>query len=118
MAAIERKFDLFGTIILAFATALGGGTLRDVLIGSTPVGWMESDIHIYLVFSTIPIVFLFFKMLRRLERTFFIFDTLVIGLFTALVIGRAISIGLSLPVSVLLGLVTAVVGGIIRDGLF
>ena len=115
MAAIERKFDLFGTIILAFATALGGGTLRDVLIGSTPVGWMESDIHIYLVFSTIPIVFLFFKKLKKLKRTFFIFDTLGIGLFTVLGMEKAISLGLSPLVSVMMGVVTAVFGGIIRD---
>lgn len=115
MSAIERKFDLFGTIILAFATALGGGTLRDVLIGSTPVAWMNSNLHIYIILSTIPLAYFFFRTLVRLKRTFFIFDTLGIGLFTVLGMEKAIEMGLSPLVSVMMGVVTAVFGGVIRD---
>ena len=115
MTAIEKRFDLFGAIIMAFVTALGGGTLRDVLIGSTPVWWMESNIHLFIIISTVPVVFVFFKVLLRLKKTFFIFDTLGIGLFTVLGMQKAIEMGLSPLVSVMMGVVTAVFGGVIRD---
>lgn len=115
MAAIERKFDFFGTIILAFVTAIGGGTLRDVLIGSTPVGWMKSDVHIWVILSAIPIAYFFLKVIRRLRKTFFLFDTIGLGLFTILGLEKALNVGLSPTVGVMMGIVTAVFGGVIRD---
>ena len=115
MAAIERKFDLFGMIILAFVTAVGGGTLRDVLIGSTPVGWMASDVHIWVILSTVPLAYFFLKTLRRLRKTFSLFDTIGLGLFTILGLEKSLDIGLSPVVAVMMGVVTAVFGGVIRD---
>lgn len=113
--AVERKFDFFGTIILAFVTAIGGGTLRDILLGSTPVEWMTSDIHIWVILSAIPIAFLFMKTLKKLRKTMFIFDTVGIGLFTVLGLEKALAIGMSPLVAVMMGVVTAVFGGVIRD---
>lgn len=114
-AAVERKFDFFGTIILAFVTAVGGGTLRDILLGSTPVGWMNSDVHIWVILSAVPIAYLFMNVLKRLRKTMFIFDTTGIGLFTILGLEKALDIGMSPVVAVMMGVVTAVFGGIIRD---
>ncbi len=114
-AAVERKFDFFGAIILAFVTAVGGGTLRDVLIGSTPVGWMKSDIHIWVILLAIPMAFFFISFLRKLRKTLFIFDTVGIGLFTILGIEKALAVGLSPLVAGMMGVVSAVFGGIIRD---
>ena len=115
MAAIERKFDLFGTIILAFVTAVGGGTLRDILIGETPVSWMSSDLHILVVLATIPVAFFFIKILRKLRKTFLMFDTVGIGLFTVLGIEKSLEIGLSPLIALMMGVVSAVFGGVIRD---
>lgn len=115
VAAVERKFDLFGAIILAFVTAVGGGTLRDILIGSTPVSWMDSNVHIWVVLSTVPLAYFFMKILNRLKKTFLMFDTVGIGLFTILGIEKSLSMGLSPMISVMMGVVSAVFGGIIRD---
>ncbi|MCH2230603.1 MAG: trimeric intracellular cation channel family protein [Crocinitomicaceae bacterium] len=115
MVAVEHKFDFFGTIILAFVTAVGGGTLRDVLIGSTPVSWMGSEILIYVIFATIPMAYLFLNFLKKLRRTMFIFDTIGIGLFTILGLEKSVEIGLSPVIAVMMGVVSAVFGGVIRD---
>lgn len=115
MAAIERKFDLFGTIILALVTAVGGGTLRDILIGDTPVSWLQSDIHIYVILGTIPVTYFFSKELHNLRKTFRLFDTLGIGLFTILGLEKSLAMDFSPLVAVMMGVVSAVFGGVTRD---
>ena len=113
--AIEKKFDFFGTIILAFVTAIGGGTLRDLMIGSTPVSWLDSNLHIYVIFLTIPISYFLPLFLRKLRKAFFLFDTIGIGVFTILGLQKSLEIGLSPLVSLLMGVISAVFGGVIRD---
>lgn len=115
LAAVDRKFDFFGVIFLAFVTSLGGGTLRDILIGATPVGWMNSDIHIYVILITIPLAYFFMNTLVKLKKTVLLFDTIGIGLFTVLGLEKAIEVGLSPVVAIMMGVVTAVFGGVIRD---
>lgn len=115
MVAVEHRFDFFGTIILAFVTAVGGGTLRDILIGSTPVSWMGSEVLIYVILSTIPLAYLFLNFLKRLRKTMFIFDTIGIGMFTILGLEKSLEIGLSPIIAVMMGVVSAVFGGVIRD---
>lgn len=115
MVAIQKKFDLFGVIILAFVTAVGGGTLRDLMIGSTPVGWMESEIHVIAILSALPICYFLRAQLQKVRKTFLIFDTLGIGLFTILGIEKSLEIGLSPVVAVMMGIVSAVFGGVLRD---
>ena len=60
LSAMNRRLDLFGIFIIAFVTAIGGGTLRDVLIGNTPVTWMENTIYIYLI-SVVTILAILFR---------------------------------------------------------
>ena len=115
MVAIQKKFDFFGVIILAFVTAVGGGTLRDVMIGSTPVDWMKSEVHVITVLTAVPICYFLSSHLQKIRRTFLIFDTLGIGLFTILGIEKSLEIGLSPIVAIMMGIVSAVFGGVLRD---
>lgn len=115
MAGVEQKFDLFGVFILGFVTAVGGGTLRDMMIGSTPVGWMQEEIYIYLIMAAVPICYFGLRWLVRLKRSFFLFDTIGIGLFTILGLEKTLALGLSPLIAVMMGVVSAVFGGVIRD---
>lgn len=115
LAAVERKFDLFGAIILGLVTAVGGGTLRDVLIGSTPVAWMQNNIYIYLIVAGIPVCYFFADTIKKWRKGIFIFDTIGIGLFTILGLQKTLAIGLSPIVAIMMGIVSAVFGGVIRD---
>lgn len=115
MAGVDRKFDLFGVFILGFVTAVGGGTLRDVLIGSTPVGWMQNEIYIYIVMASLPICYIWSNIILKMKKGVFLFDTIGIGLFTILGLQKTLALGLSPLVGVMMGVVSAVFGGIIRD---
>lgn len=115
VAGSDRKFDFFGVFILGFVTAVGGGTLRDVMIGSTPVGWMLDINYVLIVLAAVLICYLALPVLRRLRRGFFLFDTLGIGLFTILGLEKTLALGLSPVIAVMMGVVSAVFGGITRD---
>jgi uncharacterized membrane protein YeiH len=95
MAAIEKKFDLFGAITLGFVTAVGGGTLRDMLIGRTPVGWMLDINYFLVIVSAMPICYFFSSRILRLRKGLFLFDTVGIGLFTVLGLQKTLDAGLS-----------------------
>ena len=75
-AAMEKKLDVFGIFIIAFVTAMGGGTLRDVLIGDLPVNWMRSSNYGLIVFIVSVVTIVFNKAIRHFERTLFVFDSL------------------------------------------
>ena len=102
-------------IILAFVTAVGGGTIRDLMIGSTPVGWMPSEIHVIAILSAVPICYFLSTQLQKVRKTFLHFDTLGIGLFTILGIEKTLEVGLAPLVAVMMGIVSAVFGGVLRD---
>jgi uncharacterized membrane protein YeiH len=115
IAGIEKKFDLIGASILGLVTALGGGTLRDVLIGETPVAWMTNIYVILMVFIAIPIAYLFRNTIYKLDKILFIFDTLGISLYAILGLQKTLDIGLNPIAAILMGTVSAVFGGVIRD---
>lgn len=115
VAAVERKFDLVGAFIIGFVTALGGGTTRDLLIGSTPVTWMKNLDYLFVILSAMALCFLFYQQLSRIRKGLFIFDSIGLGLFTILGIQKALSAELSVPIALMLGVVSAVFGGVIRD---
>ena len=92
MAAASKKLDLFGAAFIAFVTAVGGGTVRDLLIGSTPVGWMRDVNYIFIILAGVGITFLFKKYVRKLRRTLFLFDTIGISVFTVLGLQKALLI--------------------------
>lgn len=115
LAAAEKRFDVFGAAVLAFVTAVGGGTIRDVLIGNTPVGWMRDLNYLYLILLAVPVSYFFRTYIQRLRKTMFLFDTIGIGLFTILGLKTTLAIGLSPLIAVMMGTVSAVFGGVVRD---
>lgn len=115
LAASDKRFDIFGAGILALVTAVGGGTLRDVLIGSTPVGWMKDLNYLIVIGAAVLISYFFKRHILKLRRTMFLFDTIGIGLFTILGLQKTLSLGLSPVIAIMMGTVSAVFGGVLRD---
>jgi len=115
IAAVERKFDLVGAFIIGFVTALGGGTTRDLLMGATPVSWMQNTDYLLVVALAMLLCYLFYRRLSRIRRSLFIFDSIGLGLFSILGFQKALLAELSIPIALILGMVSAVFGGVIRD---
>ncbi|NAS32888.1 trimeric intracellular cation channel family protein [Flavobacteriaceae bacterium R38] len=115
LTAFHKRLDLFGLFIIAFVTALGGGTLRDVLIGRTPVGWMIDLNYVYVVFGGVVFAILFKRKLEYLRTSLFLFDTIGLAVFTILGIEKGIDANLHPVISIALGTMSASFGGVIRD---
>ena len=101
-AAMEKKLDVFGIFIIAFITAMGGGTLRDILIGDLPVNWMRSSNYGLIVFIISIVTIVFNKVIRNFQRALFVFDSLGLGLFTVAGIEKGIEFHLGTPICILL----------------
>ncbi|WP_418263567.1 trimeric intracellular cation channel family protein [Flavobacterium faecale] len=115
LTAMNKKMDPFGVFIIAFVTALGGGTLRDVLIGQTPVGWMQDLIYVHLIIGGFILAILFRKKLEHLRVSLFLFDTIGLGVFTLIGLEKGINIGLHPVICIAIGTMTACFGGVTRD---
>lgn len=115
LAAMNRRLDLFGIFIIAFVTAIGGGTLRDVLIGQTPVSWMEHVIYVYLIGVVTVFAIIFRNKLFYLKKSLFLFDTIGLGVFTITGVETGIQNDLDPIISIALGAMTGTFGGVIRD---
>jgi len=115
LVAMEKKLDLFGVLIIAFVTAIGGGTLRDFLIGNTPVGWMTTPVYLITITATVIAAILFVKQLRYFRKSLFLFDTIGIGLYTMVGVEKGLNAELSPVMCIILGTITASFGGVIRD---
>ncbi|PQJ30445.1 hypothetical protein BST92_00150 [Nonlabens arenilitoris] len=115
LAAYNKKLDAFGIIIIAFVTAAGGGTLRDILLGVSPVSWMTNMNLVYTILICVLVTFIFSQRLLKLRKTLFFFDTIGIGLYTVVGLEMGITAGLHPFICVTLGCITACFGGVIRD---
>ena len=115
MAMHDKEHDWFGAGITGFITAIGGGSLRDVLLGSYPLVWIKDINFLYAIFSGVLISLMFFTRLLKLKRTFFLFDTLGISFFTILGVEKALSLGVRPEIAAMMGMFSAVMGGVIRD---
>ncbi len=113
--AMEKRLDPFGVLILSFVTAIGGGTIRDMLLGEFPVAWMQNETLILLIFFSAVGTMFFGSWLRKINTTLFLFDAMGLGLFTIMGIEKALVHDLSMEVCVALGTVTGCFGGVIRD---
>jgi len=113
--AMEKKLDPFGVLVLSFVTAIGGGTLRDIMIGDLPVSWLRNEIATIVIFSSALATMLFSSFLKHLTTTLFLFDALGLGLFTIYGIEKGIELNFSMGVCIALGTITACFGGVIRD---
>lgn len=115
LTAMHKKLDPFGVFVIAFATSVGGGTLRDIMIGSTPVGWMLELNYVYVIIVGFILAILFRKKFDKLRTSLFLFDTIGLGIFTLIGLEKGISVGLQPLICIALGTMTACFGGVIRD---
>lgn len=115
--AMRKQLDIFGILIIAFVTSVGGGTLRDVLIGKLPVAWLQNDTTITVILVGALSTLLFGTWIRRLNYTLFLFDALGLGLCTLTGIQKGMELGFSPGICIALGTVTGCFGGVIRDTL-
>lgn len=115
LKARAYKMDVFGGLVVAFATAYGGGTLRDLLIGIRPVNWINDNIALILVFAGAVITFLLKSNVNKFKRTIFFTDAIGLGLFTAAGIEVSLRHGLNDIYALIMGVITATFGGLIAD---
>ncbi len=115
LTAMNKKLDPFGVFIIAFVTAVGGGTLRDVMIGRTPVGWMNDLIYVYVIIVGYFLSIVFRKKLDQLRTSLLLFDTIGLGVFTLIGLQKGIDVGLHPIICIAMGTMTACFGGVIRD---
>ena len=112
--AAAKHFDWFGGFVCGFAVAIGGGTIRDVMLGATPF-WMTSSIYVVCTVFALLVVILFAKSLNRMENAWLVFDTFGLALFTIAGLQKTLLYEHSFWVAIIMGCITGAAGGIIRD---
>lgn len=112
--AAAKRFDWFGAYVVGLITAIGGGTLRDVLLG-IPVFWMQTGMYLSVTFISLVTVIIFRKALVKGMRTVFLFDAIGLGLFVVVGIEKTFVAGYPAWVAIVMGIITGSFGGITRD---
>ncbi|MCP4882994.1 MAG: trimeric intracellular cation channel family protein [Flavobacteriales bacterium] len=115
--AIKKRMDTFGVLIIGFVTAVGGGTLRDMLIGADRITWMQNLNYLYVIFISVILAISFRKKIAYLSKSLFLFDTIGLGIFTIIGTEIGLKYGFQPVICVSLGVITATFGGVIRDTL-
>lgn len=115
LLAINKKLDPFGVFVIAFVTSVGGGTLRDILIGRTPVGWMINLTYVYIIILGYFLTVFLKNHLDKFRKSLFLFDTIGLGIFTLTGIEIGLQQNLHPIICVMLGTISASFGGVIRD---
>ena len=112
--AAAKQFDWFGGYVCGIAVAIGGGTIRDVMLGVTPF-WMTNPFYMICTALALVFVIIFAKYMEGLRNTWFVFDTLGLALFTIAGIQKSLILGQPYWVAIIMGCITGSAGGIIRD---
>ncbi|MFP5462375.1 MAG: trimeric intracellular cation channel family protein [Gammaproteobacteria bacterium] len=115
LAAGRRNMDVFGVAVIAFVTALGGGTVRDLILGHFPIGWTQHPEYIYLVISAGLLTILLASHVHHLKRIFLVLDAMGLVAFSLIGCNVAREMGYPLAVVVMSGMITGIFGGVIRD---
>ena len=113
-AAMQKRLDPFGVLIIAFITSVGGGTIRDLLL-DVPVFWMHDMLTPVLILVTALLTMAFKMVEKNFKVTLFIFDSFGLGLFTIIGVQKGLDLDLNPIIGVILGTITGVFGGILRD---
>lgn len=114
LTAMKKQMDPFGIFIIAIVTALGGGTLRDLLIDG-PIIWMRDLTYLYVIIFATVLTVIFREKLNYVRRSLFLFDTIGIALYTVIGVQKGISAEFPPLICVALGTMSACFGGVIRD---
>ena len=114
LTALKKRLDFFGVFIIAFVTAVGGGTLRDLLLDA-PIGWMRDVTFVYVIIAAAIIALVFRKKLGYVRKSLFLFDTIGIALYTVVGVQKGLDAELPAIICVALGTLSASFGGVIRD---
>jgi uncharacterized membrane protein YeiH len=115
LAAGRKHMDIFGVIVLGLVTALGGGTLRDILLGNGTVFWIENRFYLLVVFVTAVVTFFAVRILTIPRRGLLISDAVGLAVFTLIGASKTLQLVNSDIIAVLMGMITGVAGGMIRD---
>jgi len=115
LTGVEKKLDLFGVLALSYTTALGGGIIRDVLIGVTPPATFTDSRYLIVPAVCGVLVFYVHPAVTRVRRPLMVFDAAGLSLFAVAGAQKSIDAGLNTPSSIGVGMITAVGGGIMRD---
>jgi uncharacterized membrane protein YeiH len=112
--AASKEFDWFGAFIVGMVTAVGGGTMRDMMLGLNPF-WMTAYIYFLITAFALLFVVCFQKLINRIAGTIFLFDTIGLALFTVVGYQKTIDAGFADWVAIVMGMFTGAAGGVIRD---
>ncbi len=112
--AAAKNFDWFGAYVVGLVTAIGGGTLRDLLL-AIPVFWMQSSMYLAVTFLSLVIVIIFRRFLVGGMRTLFLFDAIGLALFVVVGIEKSFGAGYPAWVAIVMGIITGSIGGVTRD---
>lgn len=115
LAIQDHHDNWFGAGFMGFVTAIGGGTLRDIMLGSYPLVWIGDIKFLYAIFAGVIVAYFFYALLVKLKRTLVFFDTLGISFFTILGVEKALSLGVAPEIAAIMGMFSAIMGGVIRD---
>lgn len=115
LAAGRRNMDMFGVAVIAFVTALGGGTVRDMILGHFPIGWTQHPEYIYLVISAGLLTTLVASHMHHLKRVFLVLDAMGLIAFSLIGCNVAREMDYPFPVIVMSGMITGICGGVVRD---
>lgn len=115
LTAGRRNMDLFGVAVIAFLTALGGGTVRDILLGNFPVTWTQHPRYIYMTITGGLITVVIARFMRHLRQLFLILDAIGLVAFTIIGCNVALNLGYNTVVVIMSGITTGIFGGILRD---
>ncbi len=116
LAAWDKKMyhDIFGVSFTAFVTSIGGGTMRDLILGTRPV-WVNDSRYVIAIVLGVLVTLLLRRRLLQYRRSIFLFDTLGIGFYTVIGLQKALAFGVHPWAAVILGMISAIFGGVIRD---
>jgi uncharacterized membrane protein YeiH len=114
-AAMDKRLDIFGIFIIASITAIGGGTIRDMLIGNLPVTWMRSGDYSLVIFLSALAAIFFYKLIKDYDKILLLFDSIGLGFFTILGIQKGLEFNFPPGMCIALGTISACFGGMIRD---
>ena len=115
LAAGRRNMDIFGVAVIAFVTALGGGTIRDVVLGHYPIGWTQHPEYVYLVILAGLATTLLARFMHHMKHVFLMLDAMGLVAFSLIGCNVALQLDYPLVVVIMAGMITGIFGGILRD---